>query len=62
MPGQVASVTGRVSGIGRPRANRRLQSRARSAAAALKLGVAALVARAIQGAIAVGGACDPSAA
>ena len=32
MPGQVASVTGRVSGIGRPRANRRAQSRVRSAA------------------------------
>jgi hypothetical protein len=57
MPGQAASVTGPVSGIGRARANR-----PRSAAAVLNLGGAAIVARAIQGAIAVGVACAPSAA
>ena len=65
MPGKVASVAGRVSGIGRARANRRAQNRARSAAAALNLGGAAIVACAIQGAIAVdapGVPFDPDAA
>jgi hypothetical protein len=62
MPGKVASVASRVSGIGRARADRRAQNRARPAAAALNLGGAAIVARAIQGAIAVGVACVLSAA
>jgi hypothetical protein len=58
----VASVTGRAGGIGRARAKRRGRNRARSAAAALNPGVAALVVRAMRGATAGGGACDPSAA
>jgi hypothetical protein len=61
MPGKVASVASRVSGIGRARADRRAQNRARSAAVALNRRGAAIVARAIQGAIAVGVACVPSA-
>jgi NAD(P)-dependent dehydrogenase (short-subunit alcohol dehydrogenase family) len=62
MPGQVASVTGRAGGIGRLLGNRWAQNRARSTAAALNLWVAAVTAHAIRGAIAVGVACDPSAA
>ena len=62
MPGEVTSVTSRVSGIGPARAIRRAQNGAKPAAAAPSLGGAAIVARAIQGAIAVGVACDPSAA
>ena len=62
MPDKVASVTGRASGIGRARANRRVQNRARPAAAALNRGVAALVGRAIRDAPARGGACGPGAA
>jgi NAD(P)-dependent dehydrogenase (short-subunit alcohol dehydrogenase family) len=61
MPGEVASVAGRMSGIGRARANRRAQNGARPVAAP-SLGDAAIVARAIRCAIAVGVACDPSAA
>jgi hypothetical protein len=56
-----ADGTRRVSGIGRVRASRRAQN-GTSPAAALNPGVAAIVARAIQGALAVGVARHPDAA